>query len=731
MAVVWNRSAAVRVCALVLGLLCWMAPSVAGASPDFQAVKAAYTPSDAWLLDRHGRELQQLRLDRQVRRLAWTPLEAVSPALLRALLYSEDKRFYAHAGVDWNAAAASAWRNLWNTRTRGASTLTMQLTGLLQQGAAGRGARRGVLEKTGQAIDALLLERRWQKDEILEAYLNLAGFRGELQGVAAMSWGLFGKSPAGLDEREAAVAAALLRAPNAQPGVVARRACSLLRSMQRSPECDGLEGFVALHLRGPYAVAVTERAPHLARRLLRTAGERRVSTLDFDIQASARWHLRANLMQLETRNVEDGAVLVLDNASGDVLAWVGSSGDLSGAPEFDAVTAPRQAGSTLKPFLYGLAIAQRRLTAASLLDDSPVRINTPGGIYVPQNYDKHFVGPVSLRMALGSSLNVPAVRTLLQVGPDPFHRLLRQFGFQTLRESGDYYGYSLALGSADVTLLDLTNAYRALANGGNWRPVRLQPDAALAAARPALLPAAASIVSDILADRSARVHTFGLDSALATRYWSAVKTGTSKDMRDNWCIGYSRRYTVGVWVGNAGGEPMHDVSGVSGAAPVWVAVMDDLHRAHGVLQQASAPPSPAPGIEPRAIRFEPPVEPPRREWFLQGTAQSVIRANDAARRRLEPAMPADARPLRIDYPGPGSIIALDPDIPRAQQRVLFKADVPLPAGWHWRLDGLRLQDARWFPMPGRHLLSLRDGSGSEVSSVRFEVRGASVRPPAR
>lgn len=711
---------------------CMLAGSLAVARPaqaldTFDQVKQTYTPSDAWLLDRHGRELQQLRLDQQVRRLAWTPIEAVSPALLRALLYSEDKRFYEHAGVDWNAAAASTWRNLWNTKTRGASTLTMQLTGLLENGAVGRSARRGVLEKAGQAVDALWLERHWRKDQILEGYLNLVGFRGELQGVSAMSWGLFGKSPAGLDEREAAVAAALLRAPNALPSKVTERACRLLRTMNRPGECDGLEGFVALHLRGPFSIPVTEQAPHLARKLLQTPGERRKSTLDADVQRAAMQHLRANLMQLQNRNVQDGAVLVLDNATGDVLAWVGSSGDLSGAAQFNAVSAPRQAGSTLKPFLYGLAIAQRRVTAASLLDDSPVRISTPGGLYVPQNYDKHFVGPVSLRLALGSSLNVPAVRTLLQVGPDAFHHLLRQLGFETLRETGDYYGYSLALGSADVTLLDLTNAYRALANGGAWRPVRFFPDARPGASRSSLPPSAAFIVSDILSDRSARVHTFGLDSALATRYWSAVKTGTSKDMRDNWCIGYSRRYTVGVWVGNAGGEPMHDVSGVSGAAPVWVAVMDELHREPAGLKWRSDPMPVPRGVEPRAVRFEPPIEPPRREWFLQGTAQTLVLANEATLQRLSSQAAVQSLPVRIDYPGHGTIIALDPDIPHAQQRVLFKADAPLPDGWHWVLDGRRQPDARWFPLPGRHALALKDAAGVEVSVVRFEVRGAQLR----
>jgi len=705
----------------------------AHAQPSFREVKDAYVASDAWLLARDGRTLQQIRLDKSARRLEWTPIESVSPALLHALLYSEDKRFYAHSGVDWNAAAASAWRNLWNTRTRGASTLTMQLSGLLEDGAKGRGKRRNVLEKAGQTASALWLDQRWRKDEILEAYLNLVGFRGELQGVSAMSWGLFDKAPAGLDERESALAAALLRAPNALPATVAQRACGLLKAMNRAPECEGLEGYAALHLRGPFAIHREDMAPHLAHKLLTTPGQRVRSTLDFDLQATAARSLRANLLQLENRNVEDGAVVVLDNATGEVLAWVGSSGDLSGAAEFDAVTAPRQAGSTLKPFLYALAIEQKRLSAASLLDDSPIRISTSSGLYVPQNYDKHFVGPVSLRMALGSSLNVPAVRTLLLVGPDAFHQRLQQLGFDTLRETGDYYGYSLALGSADVSLLALSNAYRTLANGGQWRPVVTAPGASgtvRARPRPALTPQATAIVADILADRSARIHTFGLDSALATRYWTAVKTGTSKDMRDNWCIGYSRRYTVGVWVGNAGGEPMHDVSGVSGAAPVWLEVMDYLHRERGTLKLRSDPPALPVGVEVRAIHFEPPIEPPRRELFIAGTGQDVIQANSLTRERLGQGASLDA-PLRIVYPGNGTVIGLDPDIPPASQRVLFKATASLPRGWSWRLDGKPQAQSLWFPLPGRHVLSLRDAAGTEIDTTAFEVRGASLKPGDR
>lgn len=719
------------------------------AVPSFAEVRAAYTESDALLLARDGQPLQSKRLDMAQRRLPWTRIEDVSPALLRALLASEDKKFYAHSGVDWGAAALSAWRNLWNTRTRGASTLSMQLVGLLEQfdgETTLRHGRRNVPQKLSQAAGALWLEQRWKKDEILEAYLNLAGFRGEMLGVAAMSRGLFGKWPDGLDERESALAAALLRAPGASPQMVATRACGVLQTMAQmkrgtDANCEGLDGLARLALSGGLraqsGVAAaswlgTEKspglAPHLAQKLLTQPGERLKSTLDGDLQRFSSTALQRQLRAIARQNAEDGALLVLDNASGEVLAWVGSSGALSAAPEVDGVTALRQAGSTLKPFLYALAFERRDLTAASLLDDSPLALTTSNGLYVPQNYAPDFRGWVSSRMALGGSLNVPAVRTLVRVGADAFRDRLVDFGFRSLTENGDYYGFSLALGSADVSLLMLANAYRTLANGGEWSPLRVvqgdlrQPCSEagcrgvfdgekkrVAAAAPVF------IVSDILSDRSARAGTFGLESWLATPYWSAAKTGTSKDMRDNWCVGYSSRYTVAVWVGNAAGEAMHDVSGVSGAAPVWREVMDWLHRG-GPKMPSVANAAPA-GVTRLSIRFEPPAkikEAPRQEWFLAGTGMSVVRL-------------AESTALaHIAYPGQGTIIALDPDIPPERQRIALQLSGKPGAGWQWRLDGRPLgvvaQEVLWRPSPGNHRLVLADASGQELQVVGFEVR---------
>lgn len=729
--------------ALLIAVVAWSAP--AEALPSFEQVHTDWRSADVVVLDRHGDTVGRVRDDFRARRGDWVALADTSPALRTAIVLSEDRRFYAHSGVDWQGVAAAAWANLWNTRTRGASTLTMQLAGLLDDdlrrpGAAGQG--RSFTQKLGQAAGAAALERSWSKDQILEAYLNLVPFRGELVGLSAMSQVLFGKYPEGLNARESALAVALVRAPNAKAAQVASRACGILREMRVPRECDGLEGFAQLALlrTGPVAQraaaamatsASPQFAPHLSRRLV---GETRAqlapgapmpariaSTLDARLQRAAMASLDRHLRELTGRNVEDGAVVVIDNASGDVLAYVGSSGALSAAAQVDHAAALRQAGSTLKPFLYEQALEEKRITAASLLDDRPVNLPVGGGLYVPQNYDHRYAGWVSTRAALAASLNVPAVRTLVMVTPHRFHKRLVALGLP-LTEAGDYYGYSLALGSADVSLLALTNAYRALANGGRYAPPRLRQGMAAPAMIPVMQPAASYVIADILSDRHARARTFGLDSPLTTRFWTAVKTGTSKDMRDNWCIGWSQRYTVGVWVGNASGASMHDVSGVSGAAPVWHDVMEALHRAQG----SRAPAAPA-GVERAALTFADGLEPAREEVFLTGTAITRVSVGAPAARPSAPV---------IANPADGTVFALDPDMPPASQRVWFQAEGvagQAARAVSWRMDGKPLGrggEVAWLPWPGRHQVELLNAAGKVVDRIGIEVRGASVRAPA-
>ena len=704
-------------------------------TPPFEAVKAAYVSSEALLLDRHGSPLSELRVDPKVRRPDWVSLPEISPAMAATLIAAEDKRFYDHAGVDWSGLAGAAWDSVWRTldgrRPRGGSTITMQLAAFLDPGlspTSAGGNTRTLGQKWDQAQAALALERTWTKPQILEAYLNLATYRGELTGLAAAARGLFGKSPAGIDAREAAILVALLRNPTAPAATVAQRACAVAALASDAITCEEVRATAMVTLAGAYRIAPRwTDAPHVAAKLLKHPGERLATTLDAELQRFAAATLRDHLAELAERGVGDGAVVVLDNASGDVLAYIGSAGALSSAPQVDGAAALRQPGSTLKPFLYALALDSRLLTAASLVDDSPVAIATARGMYVPQNYDRDFHGLVSVRTALASSLNVPAVRTLELVGLDRFHDVLKRLGLETLTRDDEFYGAALALGDADVTLLSLTNAYRALANGGIAGATRFAPETRTATSPEAqpqrVFGAAASyIIADILSDRGARALSFGLENPLATRVWSAAKTGTSKDMRDNWCVGFTSRYTVGVWVGNFSGAPMRDVSGVTGAAPIW---RDIVHRLHAT--DPPVRPAAPPGVSRVSVWFDPAVEAERKEWFLRGTEMTVVDSS----RSGSASSDATLAP-RIRYPAAGMIIALDPDIPIGAQRVVFEAS-PASAGSRWRLDGTTLSesDARgradWTPASGRHTLTLEDADGITVSTVSFEVRGGSVR----
>jgi len=695
---------------LLLVLALGLGVQAQAAVPTPAQVKAAWQPSEAQLLDRHGVPVESVRIDMTARRQPWVALADISPALGRAVMQAEDQRFMEHGGIDLKAVGQAAWDNLFRVhgsqaRLRGASTITMQLAGLLDPALAARAAGRSWRQKWDQALAARELEAGWSKQQILEAYLNLASFRGELQGIGAAARGLFGKAPSGLDTGESAILASLLRAPGASTRELARRACALAAELKAASSCATIEWQVEVAL-GRQGAAFKRPPAQVARLLMDGAAPQRVlrSTLDADLQRFAATTLRRHLAELAERNVGDGAVLVLDNDSGEILAYVANTG----TGEVDGVAALRQAGSTLKPFLYELAIERGILHAASLLDDTPVDIPTVGGLYVPQNYDRRYHEVASVRTSLAGSLNIPAVRTLMLTGVERLHERLREVGLSSLTEAADFYGYSLALGSADVSLLELTNAYRTLANGGMQGSVTLRargPDKR----HRVLDQKAVFIVGDILSDRGARSVTFGLRNELATSFWSAVKTGTSKDMRDNWCVGYSDRYTVGVWVGNFDGRPMWDVSGVSGAAPVWRDVMDYLHRA----SPGRAPAVPA-GLVRQNVAFTPAVEPPRSEWFVRGTETAAVTL-------LAPGQ----RQPKIVYPADSSLIALDPDIPEKLQRVRFTAQGE--RGLAWVLDGEKLDQARlaegWAAEPGKHEVKLVGEDGRTVASARFEVRG--------
>jgi penicillin-binding protein 1C len=294
------------------------------------------------------------------------------------------------------------------------------------------------------------------------------------------------------------------------------------------------------------------------------------------------------------------------------------------------------------------------------------------------------------------------------VGVEAFRDRLNALGYTGISEGGEYYGYSLALGSAEVSLWEQAQAYRSLARGGRWGPIRLQQCPEVPGGK-LMSEDASFVIADILSDRAARTITFGLDNHLNTSYWSAAKTGTSKDMRDNWCVGFSQRFTVAVWVGNFEGDSMHDVSGVTGAAPVWQEVMAALHQG----MPFRSPPVPK-GVSAASIEFSPPVEPPRREWFMGRTgAQRIV------------AVTAQNEITRISSPANGMVIAIDPDIPGRLQRVPFSAKGARPS-MVLKLNGKPIGSAErgrlWEPQAGAYQLSIEEADGTVLDKILFTVR---------
>jgi penicillin-binding protein 1C len=636
--------------------------------PDFTSVKNHYRPSDVWIVDHQLRPMASLRQNPQHRSLDWVEWSQVSETFKQLIIQVEDQRFYHHFGVDFLALTHATWTGLINQKfKRGGSTLTMQLYRLLQR--TSESAKTNYLRKIFQILGAIKLELTWSKDEILEAYINLLPLRGELVGLRAASMGFFDKHPEGLLTTESALLIALIRSPNAEIALVIKRACEILKSV----DCEPLHTLAETTIGKSYHLPRhRDLIPILSDHVKQSTSTPSLiqTTLDIRTQTMAMSLLREQLRILKPHNVNDGAVLVLETATGKVLAYVGNGAEgFTSAAQVDGVQSKRQAGSTIKPFVYATALEKRLLTPSALLNDSPADITVaPGKVYHPRNYDHTFRGLVSASEALGSSLNVPAVKALQLMGESHVLQFLREFGLNDLF-ADDYYGPSLALGAVDVSLWEMTQGYRQLATNKLVLSDQTRDD-----------------LFNMLAAPEYRRFTFGMNSLLSLPFPAAVKTGTSKDMRDNWCIGWTTDYTIGVWVGNFNGEPMWNVSGMSGAAPIWrhlmLSLSQQLIKNPHHLNQLTHYYSPAPKLPVQML-------------------------------------------TRIRYPAPEMLVGIDPDIPKAIQKLPIEIENPLP-GHSLYLNQTKLSLAKstvlWSLEKGSFLLELKNSSDSTIDQVEFEVR---------
>ncbi len=589
------------------------------------------------VLDRHGALLRHVRAGDSSLAQRVT-LEDVGPDVVAAIVAAEDRRFFWHPGVDPLAILRATAQTLWSRRiVSGASTLTQQLARTL------RPRPRTLWGKLGEAALALRIERSLSKRRVLEEYLSRVAFAPRVRGVEAASLAYFDKPARALSLGEAAALAGMPRGPSLydprkhRARLLARRAVVLSR----------LRGVDPARVRAAQSepLALTEaRAPALAPHLLAavTRGplappgpfDELETTIDAGLQREVEALVASTTARLRPQRATAAAAVVVDNATGELLAYVGSPDALDRAAlgANDGVLARRQPGSSLKPFVYELGFERRHLTAATVLPDLPLAFTSRGGEFRPRDYDGKFHGPVRAREALASSLNVPAVALAEQLGPDRVLTRLRELGFDTLDEDASRYGVGLALGDGEVRLLDLAGAYVALARGGERVPLRAvsalrRPGGArIELARPpptrVMDEEAAAIVTDVLSDDAARAMAFGRHGVLELPFPVAVKTGTSKGFRDNITVGSTRERTVAVWVGNFDGSPMHGVSGVSGAGPLFRDVMLAATR----QIEAPGPLATSGALESREVcALSGALSGPRcphatRELFLPGTA---------------------------------------------------------------------------------------------------------------
>ncbi|MDR1025668.1 MAG: transglycosylase domain-containing protein [Treponema sp.] len=724
--------------------------------------------------DRNGAVLRVLPADDGVKR-EWVDLEDIPPGVVRTFVRAEDRRFFLHPGVDPVAAAGSAVQNMRAGRiVSGASTITMQLARLI------RAHRPGLRGKLGEAWDALRLEARLSKKEILELWFNGIPFGSNIEGLAAMTRARFGIPVGRLDDSKAALLAVIPRRPAlydpaSDPDAAVRAALALSRRAGLNPDGDVLRAAAAEASTPAGEATATDRAPfyapHFTDRLAGLPEARSVkqvtASLDLPLQLFAEERLLAELRGLRNNRVSNGAILAIENETGAVRVYVGSASwfDDSISGKIDGVQVRNQPGSCLKPFLYALAL-DSGFTPQDILPDLP---SVFGGTeaYIPANFNRRFNGPIRLRLALASSLNIPAVYLLECLGVRNFEEYLAALGFDSVAASMGTHGTGLALGNAEVSLEELVRGFSAFPRGGTPADFRfIEEDTTDGTNGSTVMsPFAAWVISDILSDRGSRFVGFGPAPTLATEFPAMFKTGTANQFQHIWALGATRRFTVGVWMGNFSGETVVGSTGSSIPARIARDLLTALEQPDGSAK-VRAPRGDTPqdagrwgnreagehpgGPRPAAIRearicalsgmvagpFCPGTV---REWTFGSGQNASCTWHAGGETRFPPeyrawlterfrsgGIIAGSGGGRIRIPLPGSVYYLDSALPPEAQALRIETAAFSPGAFVYAdgfLHGV-LNQAGVYVLPlsrGRHTVIVEDEDGSS-SRVDFEVR---------
>ena len=711
------------------------------------------------VVDRHDAPLRYERVDGIDRR--WVSLSNVSPYLAQAFVAVEDHRFWRHDGVDLRSVLRALVGNVLPGHKRsGASTITQQVVKLVY----GRPA--GYLTKVVEILRALVLEEVMTKEEILEQYVNRVPYGDQIEGVARASEAYFGCPVSNLTAAQAAMLAGIPQAPSVTeprrhlPRALARRRVvleAMLSAGSLDPETFDLAVAETAMIRPnpprPY------EAPRFVDGVLSSWRKGNMvlrdgtlqSSLDLTLQHRSEDILRTAVQRWSDRGVHNGAAVVVANATGEVLAYVAAARRGPDAPggQMDLLLAPRQPGSTLKPFVYA-QLFERGGTAATLLDDMSRPMTGAAGVsFEVRDFDGGERGPVRARVALASSLNLAAVEAARRVGADALVSRLRALGFARVR-GANVHGAAIVLGGADVTAWELARAYTSFARGGRLvEPTRVR--GAVPVERAVFKPEAATVITDILSDAEVRSEAFGDDlRGLSEGRRFALKTGTSTGFRDAWAVVYDELHTVVVWLGDPGGDGLRGVSGFEAAAPVAAAVLAGAHEraeANGVRphEHAEVALLAVDVCADTGLRAGPRCRRSVLEHFARGTVprRGCIAHDASGAVRLAAhydAWFARTRPSGMTVSREGAV----PDghvpvvrSPRDGASLLLERggehiDIPLRAtaggalvkDVTWQIDGRRLAGADWRPAPGDHeIVAEWRGRRSRGVRVHVEVSG--------
>jgi 1A family penicillin-binding protein len=772
--------------AIIAGLTAYLL--IAREIPDPGRLSAAQsTFASTQIFDRHGNLIVELTdpTDPTAGRRTRVPLSQISPYVIQATLATEDPNFYRYVpgiGFDPVAIARAVYYVLTERDVvSGGSTITQQVARNLLLSPRER-SERTLRRKLREIVLANELSRRYSRDQILEIYLNENYYGNQAYGIEAAAQLYFAKPAQALNLAEAAMLAGIPQSPVLwdpianKPGVL-RRQNDVLRLMAkagyiRPEQIYEAQREIAARTFTATLPNVSTVAPHFmqfvkqlldaeygAKGLYRD-GLRVYTTLDPRLQAIAENAIRQQIAQLREKNVTNGAAVIIEPSSGEILAMVGSAdfNDAAIDGQVNVALMLRQPGSAVKPFTY-LAALERGWTTATLFWDRPVEfVNEYGQVYRPRNYDGKFHGPMLMREALARSMNIPAVETLHFVGVPAFLELAQRVGLTF--PPNPAYGLAITLGGAETRLLDLTTAYAVLANNGLRRPPiaiarvesadgRLLRDYRLAQPQQVVRPEHAWLITSMLSDNAARAKTFGLNSPLRLSRPAAAKTGTTNDFRDNWTVGYIPDLVVGVWVGNSDNSPMRGVSGITGAAPIWKQIMEEALA--GQPARDFVPPPGIVGIEicEYGGHLPSPSCPRRRiEYFSADQPplpadERIERAVQARNPDLATAPPAPSAPpqmpdVLLTYPTLAEPVArgllavrgtINP--PGFQQYVVEYGEGEQPAEWRWisgphlapvvddQLTAFGVEDLP----PGRYTIrvTVLTAQGSLVGYTRFDI----------